>query len=108
MVTTGRRDFASCSAVPSSSLAITYDHTFVRLQLCKSRCTFSHSFAHMRLPIITYLRSSLCQGICDIDNITWRVFTVSLAIRDRKSKRLTPVTNAHLVCRLLLEKKQTN
>src|SRR3546814_6634957 len=25
--------------------------------------------------------------------------------RDRKSTRLTPVTNAHLVCRLLLEKK---
>src|SRR3546814_2380671 len=25
---------------------------------------------------------------------------------DRKSTRLTPVTNAHLVCRLLLEKKQ--
>src|SRR3546814_7156193 len=27
---------------------------------------------------------------------------------DRKSTRLTPVTNAHLVCRLLLEKKQHN
>src|SRR3546814_5076903 len=26
---------------------------------------------------------------------------------DRKSTRLTPVTNAHLVCRLLLEKKTT-
>src|SRR3546814_3112820 len=26
---------------------------------------------------------------------------------DRKSTRLTPVTNAHLVCRLLLEKKHT-
>src|SRR3546814_10887200 len=25
---------------------------------------------------------------------------------DRKSPRLTPVTNAHLVCRLLLEKKK--
>src|SRR3546814_3873669 len=25
---------------------------------------------------------------------------------DRKSARLTPVTNAHLVCRLLLEKKK--
>src|SRR3546814_10326167 len=25
---------------------------------------------------------------------------------DRKSKRLNPVTNAHLVCRLLLEKKK--
>src|SRR3546814_2962273 len=27
---------------------------------------------------------------------------------DRKSTRRTPVTNAHLVCRLLLEKKNTN
>src|SRR3546814_178395 len=27
---------------------------------------------------------------------------------DRKSTRLTPVTNAHLVCRLLLEKKKKN
>src|SRR3546814_7253984 len=27
---------------------------------------------------------------------------------DRKSTRLTPVTNAHLVCRLRLEKKNTN
>src|SRR3546814_8863360 len=27
-------------------------------------------------------------------------------LRDRKSTRLTPVTNAHLVCRLLLEKKK--
>src|SRR3546814_1922423 len=27
--------------------------------------------------------------------------------RDRKSTRLNPVTNAHLVCRLLLEKKKT-
>src|SRR3546814_3877810 len=27
---------------------------------------------------------------------------------DRKSTRLTPVTNAHLVCRLLLEKQKTN
>src|SRR3546814_5800715 len=26
--------------------------------------------------------------------------------RDRKSTRLTPVTNAHLVCRLLLEKNK--
>src|SRR3546814_6563067 len=29
-----------------------------------------------------------------------------IAIRDRKSTRLTPVTNAHLECRLLLEKKK--
>src|SRR3546814_9647612 len=28
-------------------------------------------------------------------------------LRDRKSTRLTPVTNAHLVCRLLLAKNKT-
>src|SRR3546814_1354139 len=28
-------------------------------------------------------------------------------LSDRKSTRLNPVTNAHLVCRLLLEKKKT-
>src|SRR3546814_5439846 len=31
--------------------------------------------------------------------------STTAACRDRKSTRLTPVTNAHLVCRLLLEKK---
>src|SRR3546814_2205064 len=30
------------------------------------------------------------------------------AARDRKSTRRTPVTNAHLVCRLLLAKKKKN
>src|SRR3546814_2768574 len=30
------------------------------------------------------------------------------AATDRKSTRLTPVTNAHLVCRLLLENKKNN
>src|SRR3546814_5282845 len=30
------------------------------------------------------------------------------AERDRKSTRLNPVTNAHLVCRLLLEKNKNN
>src|SRR3546814_7909454 len=31
----------------------------------------------------------------------------ALTMEDRKSTRLNPVTNAHLVCRLLLEKKKT-
>src|SRR3546814_5215820 len=31
---------------------------------------------------------------------------VNLQVEDRKSTRLNPVTNAHLVCRLLLEKKK--
>src|SRR3546814_3756594 len=36
----------------------------------------------------------------------WGVAAVVLD-QDRKSTRLNPVTNAHLVCRLLLEKKKT-
>src|SRR3546814_4203262 len=32
--------------------------------------------------------------------------TMPMPERDRKSTRLNPVTNAHLVCRLLLEKKK--
>src|SRR3546814_7332594 len=35
---------------------------------------------------------------------SWR--RCCLQLQDRKSTRLTPVTNAHLVCRLLLEKKK--
>src|SRR3546814_7198521 len=34
------------------------------------------------------------------------VFAMVGLNRDRKSTRLTPVTNAHLVCRILLEKKK--
>src|SRR3546814_8434664 len=34
--------------------------------------------------------------------------TLFVGVLDRKSTRLTPVTNAHLVCRLLLEKKKNN
>src|SRR3546814_6897561 len=35
-----------------------------------------------------------------------QVDLLGVAAEDRKSTRLTPVTNAHLVCRLLLEKKK--
>src|SRR3546814_3796138 len=37
----------------------------------------------------------------------WRVVQWGDSWRDRKSTRLTPVTNAHLVCRLLLVQKNT-
>src|SRR3546814_1714251 len=36
---------------------------------------------------------------------TWVIGSVGFVL-DRKSTRLTPVTNAHLVCRLLLETKK--
>src|SRR3546814_6923576 len=35
-----------------------------------------------------------------------RAITFPVADADRKSTRLTPVTNAHLVCRLLLDKNK--
>src|SRR3546814_3459374 len=40
-------------------------------------------------------------------NILRLIGRLAYPARDRKSTRLTPVTNAHLVCRLLLEKKKT-
>src|SRR3546814_1430207 len=68
------------------------------------------------VPYTTLFRSSRASGLCAIaaaalsgmsggyrvgqflpEVYAWRL--------DRKSTRLNPVTNAHLVCRLLLEKK---
>src|SRR3546814_4085288 len=42
-----------------------------------------------------------------LDNLSYPAGTEGLQALDRKSTRLTPVTNAHLVCRLLLEKQNT-
>src|SRR3546814_4125342 len=46
---------------------------------------------------------------CAADKSHAHVFVLSAAaaFQDRKSTRRTPVTNAHLVCRLMLEKKTT-
>src|SRR3546814_6935745 len=59
-----------------------------------------HGFvaANLRVHIRLDLRDLLarqCLGVREVE---------AEAILDRKSTRLTPVTNAHLVCRLLLEK----
>src|SRR3546814_7563793 len=50
-----------------------------------------------------------------IETVGFLRFQIGIALapivdqdRDRKSTRLNPVTNAHLVCRLLLDKKKTN
>src|SRR3546814_1509600 len=50
-----------------------------------------------RCPIHRYRRADL--GVADDE---------SGGAEDRKSTRLNPVTNAHLVCRLLLEKKNNS
>src|SRR3546814_2931595 len=47
----------------------------------------------------------LCEpGEIEIGPLFCRTFAI--VSQDRKSTRLTPVTNAHIVCRLLLEKKK--
>src|SRR3546814_5513353 len=54
---------------------------------------------HLNEPVITqyvYWMKAVLQGDMGVSLRT-----------DRKSTRLNPVTNAHLVCRLLLEKKKT-
>src|SRR3546814_7967369 len=60
--------------------------------------------------------TSTTGGSCQIDSIRCRLISIDKARlqpkssshieTDRKSTRRTPVTNAHLVCRLLLEKKK--
>src|SRR3546814_1127891 len=49
----------------------------------------------------------LAQVVARNEHGDWQVQHCRIAIRveDRKSTRLNPVTNAQLVCRLLLEKK---
>src|SRR3546814_3996962 len=44
----------------------------------------------------------------DPDNLEAQAARRYWPLLDRKSTRLTPVTNAHLVCRLLLAKKNNN
>src|SRR3546814_3657830 len=65
-------------------------------------------------PYTTLFRSDQCRRIVAIEPDRDRAGldageqpAAARLARDRKSTRLTPVTNAHLVCRLLLEKKKT-
>src|SRR3546814_8636435 len=51
-------------------------------------------------------RSAATPATCRSPRSSWRRIHSAAARGDRKSTRLTPVTNAHLVCRLLLEKKK--
>src|SRR3546814_8884032 len=74
-------------------------------------------------PYTTLFRSSTCpcplmapltcRRALRARNPLWKLLmpdeaiTLTIDGQDRKSTRLNPVTNAHLVCRLLLEKKKT-
>src|SRR3546814_6071570 len=61
--------------------------------------SLAHSFEHPALRI-----DVACQICAHGQGLDGSALAPSL---DRKSTRRTPVTNAHLVCRLLLEKKKT-
>src|SRR3546814_9352096 len=55
------------------------------------------------------LSANRMRGSSSTQSTHGRVTDISLAIKrppDRKSTRLNPVTNAHLVCSLLLEQKK--
>src|SRR3546814_4362663 len=53
-----------------------------------------------------YSKKQDCETVLHIDGkAATEADLAALGIVDRKSTRLNPVTNAHLVCRLLLEKK---
>src|SRR3546814_9238065 len=54
--------------------------------------------------VVAITRSGIRRGGTCVFLETWHIDIEE----DRKSTRLNPVTNAHLVCRLLLEKKKTN
>src|SRR3546814_8004377 len=69
--------------------------------------TYGHTLSlHDALPIS--LRATISFLISPIALAGLRCFGQVLVqfMIDRKSTRLTPVTNEHLVCRLLLEKKK--
>src|SRR3546814_7199732 len=62
-------------------------------------------------PYTTLFRSGRSRGWCARRPYNGGTYRTASARRrgrnrDRKSTRRTPVTNAHLVCRLLLEKKK--
>src|SRR3546814_1014825 len=66
----------------------------VRFDTLQSPATIRHRHQIVRLDDTGCVREH------EVDCVV-EIFT-----QDRKSTRLTPVTNAHLVCRLLLEKKK--
>src|SRR3546814_7754920 len=67
----------------------------------------THGYEIMAVGMVVFFINliwSLAAGRKAADN-PWGDGATTLEWTDRKSTRLTPVTNAHIVCRLLLEKK---
>src|SRR3546814_1008514 len=58
-------------------------------------------------PLTGLVNNAAGNFLARTEDISMRAFD-AIADIDRKSKSLNPVTNAHLVCRLLLEKKKKN
>src|SRR3546814_7890482 len=110
-------------ALPICALALRAPARLAHRAGCADRELLSRSCSH---PIDLSRRRSSCTGflaqfcryfdVLDraVDDLRTRSAAQTLVGPlhpgrggDRKSTRLTPVTNAHLVCRLLLEKKKT-
>src|SRR3546814_9862136 len=80
--------------------------------LCARARMFGHAEAELRLCTDQSEHCSLGVQALDDPASTRHLMrsiqdSASPFLEDRKSTRLNPVTNAHLVCRLLLEQKKT-
>src|SRR3546814_10370396 len=68
---------------------------------------FRRRMDEMSAQRLAQLRQAQEQAPGELEPILAAFVEPALALaQDRKSTRLTPVTNAHLVCRLMLEKKK--
>src|SRR3546814_1301692 len=74
---------------------------------CTNLISRYHGDSHWRRAsmIIAVMGRSALRAAIDLATAAIEHFGAEV---DRKSTRLNSITNAHLVCRLLLEKKKTN
>src|SRR3546814_8125792 len=83
-------------------------------QIAVLRSTLIKSFAILGLGLIIMATLQTFYGLRPLRSVRLEISRmrtgdknrVTAPLPDRKSTRLNPVTNAHLVCRLLLEKKK--
>src|SRR3546814_9176203 len=86
------------------------DHVLVMEKGEQLRCPPSPRYASVKSIAVTEPQTISCpHARCAMDRIGLHADIDPIPlVRDRKSTRLNSSTNAHLVCRLLLEKKKTN
>src|SRR3546814_1755016 len=73
--------------------------------MCSDTSSALNEFLLTYKPVVTFKNRRPGPQLIDIDDPAQFEPAVRRALSDRKSTRRTPVTNAQLVCRLLLEKK---